>query len=261
MSPDLNTREVHLWCAVPDEIGDEALLREYGGLLTDAERQQQQRFRFARDRRRYLVTRALVRTVLSRYAPVAPGDWRFAAGPYGKPAIDNDPQWAAELSFNVSHTQGLIVLGVTRRRPIGVDTENMYARQPLDGLAEKFFAPAEVLALRRMAQDEQARRFYEYWTLKESYIKARAMGLSIPLDGFSFEFGEGMGLLLSIRPDQEDRPTNWRFWLIQQDAGFPVAVCVGRDGPEVSALRAWATIPLVSERVSDYALLRCSHGV
>src|SRR5438552_654126 len=114
----LSVDEIHLWLVDYEEIGDERLHAEYRELLTAKERAQEPRFYFARDRRRYLVTRALVRTVLSRYVGVEPRDWIFTANSYGRPSLMNAPGW--ELSFNISHTHSLIVLGVTKRRELGV---------------------------------------------------------------------------------------------------------------------------------------------
>jgi 4'-phosphopantetheinyl transferase len=71
-------RNIDLWLAFYDEIIDERLLAQLRQLLSNAERQQEQRFYFADDRKCHLVTRAMVRTVLSRYEAVAPADWVFA---------------------------------------------------------------------------------------------------------------------------------------------------------------------------------------
>src|SRR5215470_10429180 len=81
----LTSAEIHLWLAFYDEITEERLHSAYWELLNDAEKEQEQRFHFARDRRRYLVTRALVRTVLSRYIPIHPKEWIFSTNAYGRP--------------------------------------------------------------------------------------------------------------------------------------------------------------------------------
>ena len=110
----LDSGQIHLWLAWLGEITDSRLLAEYRSLLSEEERQRQMRFHFERDRHRYLVTRAMVRTVLSKYADVAPRDWRFAANDYGKPSIAAEHTEARGIEFNLSHTDGLVVLGVTR---------------------------------------------------------------------------------------------------------------------------------------------------
>ncbi|HXJ36899.1 MAG TPA: 4-phosphopantetheinyl transferase, partial [Candidatus Eisenbacteria bacterium] len=76
---------VHVWTTVPEELGDPALLERYVALLTPDERVRHARFRLPATRRQHLVARALVRTVLSRYAAVEPGAWRFVANAHGRP--------------------------------------------------------------------------------------------------------------------------------------------------------------------------------
>src|SRR5579864_4134155 len=102
--------EIHLWLAFYDEITDEHLLSDYRALLNSAEKEQEPRFYFAKDRLRYLVTRALVRTVLSRYVLIDPRELIFSTNAYGRPEIANTQAGKALLSFNISHTHSLIVL-------------------------------------------------------------------------------------------------------------------------------------------------------
>jgi 4'-phosphopantetheinyl transferase len=242
---------VSLWCAFFDEIRDQALLDRYGRLLSPDEHRRGERFVFARDRHRYLVTRALVRTVLSRYADVAPEQWTFAANPYGRPEIATPPGPAADLSFNVSHTSSLIVLAVSRRRAVGVDTENTRTGDAPVGIAGRFFAPGEVAALHALPKEQQARRFFEYWTLKESYIKARGMGLSIRLDKFSLRFVGDRHVALSIDADQGDLPSRWRLWQFALAGDYLTAVCAERIEHDEPGLQLKKVVPLQSEQDLD----------
>src|SRR5262245_27773036 len=118
MTMDLTTGDIYLWLASYDSIEDEQLLRTYSALMSDKEAERQARFVFPEDRHRDLVTRALVRTVLSQCAPVMPEAWVFSENKYGRPEIANAPD-GFNISFNISHTKGLIVLGVTRGRALG----------------------------------------------------------------------------------------------------------------------------------------------
>ena len=189
-------QQIDLWCAFPEQIADGALLLEFRCLLTEHEREREHQMHFARDRRRYLVTRALVRIVLSKYAPsVVPHEWAFTSNRYGKPDIANPAPQAANLTFNITHSGQLIVVGVARGIALGVDTENVRVRRaPLD-IADDYFTSDEVVNLRAQSAEIQQRRFFEYWTLKESYIKARGMGLSIPLDHIGFRLMSRIGVI------------------------------------------------------------------
>ena len=250
--------DVHVWCCSFDDIRDEPLLEEYRRLLSAEERERRTRFLFARDRHRYLVTRALVRTVLSRYADVAPAEWQFAVNGYGRPAIDERHAAARDISFNLSHTHDLIVLAISHGRPLGIDTENARTRQAAVDVAEKHFAPCEVTALAAVAADRQSRRFFEYWTLKEAYVKARTRGLSIPLDRFSLRFIGAARVAISFEPDQADSPENWHLWQFSLSGDYVTAICAGRCGPAMPHLVVQGIVPLVSERGTEIEHLRTS---
>src|SRR5262249_24394946 len=108
----LASTELHVWLTFPDAIADDRLLSGYRGLLNDIEQREALRFYWPRERHRYLVSRALLRTVLSRYASVEPREWSFSTNAYGRPEIANTHATHGGLSFSVSHTQGLIALAV-----------------------------------------------------------------------------------------------------------------------------------------------------
>lgn len=241
----LGPEQVHLWLAFCDEADDELHAR-YRALMTPEERTRGDRYYFERDRARYRVTRALVRSVLSRYAPVAPERWRFEPTSYGQPLIVNPEPEARDLSFNLTHTSDLVVLAVTRGRAVGVDTENVTRGALLD-VADRFFAPSECAHLRALPAEAQAARFFELWTLKESYIKARGMGLSIGLDKFAFDLREPGSVSLSTVPELADPAERWALRHLWATPDHPVALCVERLGALPFELVARRIVPLRDE--------------
>lgn len=247
---------IDIWLVFYQQIDDPALLAAMLALLNDAERAQQLRFHFADDRLRYLATRALVRTVLSRYAPIEPADWAFTPNEYGRPAIANDHPQARALSFNLSHTRGLIAMAVTRDRVLGVDVENLTTRQVSEGIAEHFFSPVEVAELSTVPPGRRQDRFFEYWTFKEAYIKARGMGLSIPLDRFSFHFPDEQRVALSIEPDLGDNAERWGFWQFRPAPGYLLALCAERLDGAPPHLTVRSAIPTVSDAPFAWTLLK-----
>jgi 4'-phosphopantetheinyl transferase len=234
---------VDLWLFFHDALDDPALRAAQDALLAPEERERRDRYRFERDRRSYLATRALVRTVLSRYAAVAPEDWRFAAGEHGKPHVAG-PGGAPRIEFSLSNTAGLVACAVSwAHARVGVDTEALDRPGELVTVADRFFSPKEVGALRSLAGDQQRRRFYSYWTLKESYIKARGLGLSLPLDQFTFLLDDGPEIGVAFDPRLGDEPSRWRFALLDASPRHLVAVGVDTGGAPLS-LRAARCIPL-----------------
>lgn len=219
---------IDIWLAFYDEMEDVHQLTAMRALLNEDERVQEAKFYFADDRKRYLVTRALVRTVLSRYVDMAPADWAFSVNQYGRPAIASGTPGAHGIGFNVSHTRGLIALGVARERTLGIDIENLFARQGSPHVADRFFSPIEVEMLASVPASLRHDRFFEYWTFKEAYIKARGMGLSLPLDRFSFHFAGEREVRLSIEPDLADDPNRWTFWQYRPTSDYLLALCAER---------------------------------
>lgn len=257
----IDSGQIHLWLAFLDEITDPHLLAEYRLLLSREELQQQQRFYFERDKHRFLVTRALVRTVLSKYAEVAANDWTFTVNAHGRPSIAAEHPAAKGIEFNLSHTDGIVAMGVTRERALGVDVENRGTQRAALEIADRFFAPEEVAALRGLPPSEQAQRFFEYWTLKESYIKARGLGLSIPLDRFAFHLDDASAIRLSLDPVLNDRAERWVFWQIRLEPHHFVAVCVASPHGAVCQLTVCQTVPLSNESALDLSVATCRCNV
>jgi 4'-phosphopantetheinyl transferase len=236
---------VDLWCYSHATSNDAALRAQQEALMTPDEGERHRKFHFERDRGQFLATRALVRTVLSRYAPVTPAEWRFVTGPHGKPRVAH-PAVTPPLFFNVSNTPGLVVCAVSvAHQMVGVDVERMDRENEWLAIADRFFSPSEVRALRALPASEHIRRFFACWTLKESYIKARGLGLALPLDQFSFQF-EGQDIGVAFDEKLGDDAARWRFALLQAAPPYMMAVGVDTGGAELS-LRVQYTVPLAVE--------------
>ena len=241
----LDGRHAHLWWIRPATVTDPAELARCRALLTDDEREKTDRYCFARDRHTCLVTRVLVRTTLSRYCDVPPARWRFRTNDHGRPEIDTPP---STIRFNLSHTRGLIVCLVSRGREVGVDVESLNRANHWLDLSERFFAPREAAALRRVDASDRPIRFLEYWTLKESYVKGCGLGLAIPLTGFSFDLPARASDEISLRltPAVDDDEARWQFTLERFGRDHLVATAVERGGSEpVRITQHEAVAPLV----------------
>lgn len=228
----LATNEIHLWSVDPKSIQQPELLYAYSQLLSPEETTKQQRFRFEKDRHSALITRAFVRDLLSYYADVSPADWVFAKGLKDKPEIVNPP---LPLRFNISHTDNLIICAVMLNDDIGCDVENTKRTSDVLSIAKHAFSNVEVNDLLTQPTMLQISRFFDYWTLKESYIKAWGLGLSIPLKDFSFTLPERHqqedhdcidDIKLSFAAHRIDDANIWRNWLFYPNATHRVALSV-----------------------------------
>jgi 4'-phosphopantetheinyl transferase len=231
---------VDLWYYFYEGI-DTELLAAHEALLTPNERDRYGSFYFERDRRLFLATRALVRTVLSNYSTVSPADWRFGTGEHGKPLI-SAPAVTPNIHFNLANTPGLVVCVVSvAHELLGVDAERIDRRVEAVDLAERYFSESETGRLRALPASEQLRSFFAYWTLKESYIKARGLGLTLPTDQFSFRVDDEISVVFDTR--FADDAKSWRFALIDAPPHHIIAISVKTGGTALS-LRATHVVPL-----------------
>jgi 4'-phosphopantetheinyl transferase len=177
---------VDLWLAFDTNFQAAEVQSKFVALLSAQECDRMHRLRFEVGRRQFALTRALQRHVLSAYAPeIAPAQWEFEATAEGRPFVASRFDHLG-LNFNLSHTEGLVAMAVSRHEHVGVDVE-MLGRAPLD-VAERYFSAAEIAQLHALASDAQARHFVRLWTLKEAYLKAIGAGITGGLDRVSIVF-------------------------------------------------------------------------
>jgi len=215
------------------ECLDDASIQALWPLLSPDERDRCQRFMFARDRRDFAAAHVLLRRTLSRYGDLAPEAWTFVVDTNGKPSLPPAAGCTRPVSFNISHTHGLVACAVARDVDVGVDVEAI--DRAADGLeiAERFFARAELAELEGCAASARAERFTELWTLKEAYLKAVGSGLAHPLDTFAFRFGDDDRNALWFTPPPGASATDWTFALYAPSPRHRLAIAVpsgSRDG-------------------------------
>lgn len=225
---------LHLWCAYPEDLLDEKTAEACAALLSEDERTRWQRFRFEKHRREFLATHALLRSALSHYAARPAAEWRFAANEYGKPALEP----ACGFEFNVSNSVEMVVCLVSEQGEVGVDVEPLARAEAMLEVAPEVFSVAERAQLEALPHDEQLDRALSLWTLKEAYIKARGMGLSLGLSRFSFLFEDGAGIRLEMDAELNDQPERWRFCLLDHCGHRVAAVVEAQAAGRIEVLQA-----------------------
>ena len=173
--------EVHSWCAHLD-VPPETSARLYATLTGD-ERGRSARFRFDRDRRRFIVARGVLRDLLARYLETGPERVRFVYNAFGKPALN--PQSGSEVTFNLSHSGRLALIAIARAVNVGVDVEYIKWQPDCLEVARQLFPATEVEYLSGLPSHLQGEAFFSCWTQREAYVKASGAGLSMPLNGIS----------------------------------------------------------------------------
>ncbi len=163
-----------------------ARLGEFWAILSSDERDRAERFRFERDRERFVIRRGTLRELLALYLDEAPGRIRFCVNRFGKLSLPG-----RRLRFNLSHSHGVALFALAEGREVGCDIERSDPRFAADHIPERLFSAREASTLRALPTALQTAAFFRCWTRKEAYVKARGQGLSIPLDSFDVSLAPG----------------------------------------------------------------------
>jgi 4'-phosphopantetheinyl transferase len=185
----LSMEETHVWIASAVNL-EPATLARLEVTLSSTERIQASKFRFLPDRTRYIFAHGVLREILSRYVGKLPNQLTFVVNDFGKPSLKNaGPD--GPILFNMSHSEGLVIVAVTLDCCVGVDTEFIRPIEDIDSLAQRFFTTREQALVQAAPVDRKEHVFYRCWTRKEAYIKAIGKGFSIPLDSFDSSLALG----------------------------------------------------------------------
>jgi 4'-phosphopantetheinyl transferase len=233
----IGLREVHVWrigLTQPHEV-----IQRYRKLMAANEIERADRFYFDKDRNRFTVARGVLRQLLGTYLNLDPRDVSFVYGPQGKPDLA-EPHSTSGIRFNLSHSGEIALLALSLNRDLGVDVEQIRVDFATGEIATRFFSPEECLKLEAVPADQTADAFFNCWTRKEAYIKARGEGLFIPLDSFEVTLAPGEEAALLQVKAGDDSFSRWHFHALHPGAGYKGALAVEGNDHE---LRLWEWSP------------------
>jgi 4'-phosphopantetheinyl transferase len=215
--PELRPGEAHVWSV--------ALEHDDADVLSDAERERAARFVHERDTRLWSRARGGLRRILAAYTGADPAALAIEPAAcvhcgelHGKPYLAG-PDHDGWLRFNLSHSGGLVVIAVANGREVGVDVEATRDGRRLDGIAQRWFSPAEVQELRGLPDAERQAAFYRLWSRKEAYLKATAEGMSGTLAAFD-----------ALRLEPPGGAAGWQFADLDVGEGHAGALAVAPAG-------------------------------
>jgi 4'-phosphopantetheinyl transferase len=256
--PILGSADVHVWRVFIPDIPREPARPSYTVIndrpprlepvaisLSPDERERASRYRFDADRRRFAWTRGILRALLASYVGCPPDRIHFGVAERGKLHLDpshhptHSDRAHGGLRFNVSHSHEWALIALSRDREVGVDVEHHRSlHHDLFDIAARFFAPAEVDALRALAPAEQEPAFFRIWSRKEAYIKATGEGVSAGLDTFevSIDLDPAVSLRVLGRPAEAAR---WTMRSLDVGPDYAAALAVEAvDGHDIE-LHLW----------------------
>lgn len=174
--PNLQSQTLQIWRADLDQAN--FYQPQFWQWLTPDEQERTNRFRFERDRNRFICGRGIVRHILSQYIAQAPENIQFTYSDRGKPSIATAclPPELAAFSFNLSHSSQWLLCAIAPDLQVGIDLEAFREIEAIK-LAERFFVPSEQQWLKSQPAEQLEAAFYELWVCKEAYLKAVGTGL------------------------------------------------------------------------------------
>jgi len=245
----MEDNKIHVWFTFIDEVRDSQLIDEYKKMMPADDLSRMEKYYHQRHRIRFLTGRALVRTVLSTYTGIDPERLIFSRTALGRPYLQND-NVNDRLQFSISYSEGIVAFALVSDGDIGIDVEYETADINCREIAEHHFSAVEFQQLSRLPEDQLKTRFFQYWTLKESYIKARGYGMTIALDSFSILFPQTGGDQISIMPLAEESGrdrTHWHFKTMLPGPRYQGALALRSESEERFQISTKKSVPLVYE--------------
>ena len=179
----LKTNHIDLWKIDPTQLS-ELSIKALESILSKNELEDIKRYKNKNALRTTLITRAISRLVLAQYTTEQAPQLNFERNRYGKPELINNE---ANLRFNISHNNELIIIAICIKDDIGCDIENPLRKVKIEPLSRRYFSKQEHTELCKLTSKTQQQRFFEMWTLKEAFVKATGIGISLGLNTFYFE--------------------------------------------------------------------------
>jgi 4'-phosphopantetheinyl transferase len=217
----LRDHQVDVWRVTLDRYPDSTQWAE--STLSTDEAERAARFHFEDDRHRFTLSRACLRDILARYLHCHPGQIKFAVNAYGKPVLLPADSW----DFNLSHSGNFALIAVARRRKVGVDVERLRMNMGHDRIARRFFSQAEYEEFSATPHEQKMTAFFNGWTRKEAYVKARGLGLSLPLDSFDVSLAPNDHSLLRATRPNPGEASKWTLLSLDVHPGYAGALAAG----------------------------------
>jgi len=201
--------------------------RCFWSLITDDERERASRIRHQETRQCFVLVRCCLRSLLGRYLSCDALSIRFVQGEKGKPRLAGmEPDRG--LVFNVSHSGNCGLIAFASDTALGVDVERRRAMKDMEGIAERCFSAGELAHWRALPPDRSLKAFFDYWCIKEAFVKATGHGITLGLESCVVDMSREprMGSI----PNSCGNSDEWRVVEIDAFADHSAGICY--RGPE-----------------------------
>jgi 4'-phosphopantetheinyl transferase len=213
---------VHLWTARLSDWKPSSI--ELGSIISRRERKRAERLVFPERRDDFILHRGLLRSILAKYLEEKPEQIRITISDSGKPILANH-----RLEFNLSHSNDLMICGITAGARIGVDIQYIYPIESLDRVISKILATPEIELLNDVPKDERMELFFTIWTAKEALLKALGSGFQSPANTIQVINKINSGSILQVETPLKDH--DWIVREVEIESGYKSFLAV--EGKEI----------------------------
>lgn len=193
------------------------------------ERLRSEAFRFASDRSKYIMAHGLLRSLLARYLRRTPNEVEFSHNNFGRPQL-RMRLGDLPVRFSITHTMDLISCALTVGRDVGVDAEKIAPLDELSSFSKLVLSPEELAVFFATSLDERQSLVYRLWTLKEAYLKALGIGLSMDPSCISFLINPDHGITIMNAVGSTKSPNTWKFHSWQPTCQHWLSVAIESTG-------------------------------
>lgn len=138
---------------------------------------------------------------------------------YGKPYLLQNQ----EIKVNWSHSGAYAVCALADCE-VGIDLQDM-GKMPKEALVRRFLQPEERIFYENAPEEQKKLLFYQFWTVKESFLKAAGTGFHTPLDSFYVRMSGAEPKIV-----QRESGRNYGCRLLDfEDKNYAAAVCCESD--------------------------------
>lgn len=218
----LPVKEVHVWAFSLDASPDVRL--QCARWLSRSEKERADRFRFERDRNRFVVAHGCLRHILGRYNGSSPGALGIIQAVGEKPRLVTGGMQQSAIMFNLAHSHGYGMVAVANGFEIGVDLEQVREEVEHLKLAERFFSHSEWDLIRMEEGERQRALFFRHWVGKEALLKAKGTGLQLPLDRCELVMADNRDEAVVHWHDEPDADQAWLVRFLPLESGWLGAV-------------------------------------
>lgn len=230
---EISCSHIDVWHCTLDIAADQ--INELRKYLSRQERHRADQFLFADKRNQFVCTRARLRQCLALGSGLPADEIEIKTDASGKPYLAGQAR-STDIHFNISHTNGLALIAITRAQPVGIDVESVAQNVQHTRLAENYFSTREKNAIASLPPEQVPAAFFACWTRKEAVLKAVGVGFAHGLDSFDAATAPEVAQCQVELQSDDGLVNTWHIETLPCETGFAGALAYQK---KVIGIRYW----------------------